>query len=167
MSKIDNPTRKGRIISMKIERRPADCGDISYLGKYSSEPGPFDRTIDRQTVGYVQPGKCRYFIAVMSASESGNPESVRQDYERAEAYCRDEWSMVGVIASAQICLPGSDIVQRITSGGLWGIESDSGEDYFAETEKAQLEELEEELFRLGFTARQIEHAETCLRNVGR
>ena len=167
MSKIDNPTRKGRIISMKIERRPDDYVDISFLGKYSSEPGPEGRTIDRQTNGYVQPGEHRYFIAAMDAAESGNPESVRQDYERAEAYCRGEWSMVGVIASAQICLPGSDIVQRIVSDGLWGIESDSGEDYFAEMEKEQLGELKGELIRLGFTARQIEHAETCLQKIER
>lgn len=167
MSKIDNPTRKGRILSVRIEKRADASGDISHLGKYTDEPGPADRTIDREERGDRGRGEYRYFVAALSAEETGNPESVEQDYARAEAYHRREWGMVGIIAAAEICLPGSAIVQRITSGGLWNIESDSSAEHFEEIEGEQLGELEEELGRLGFTARQIEHAKRNLEHVER
>ena len=56
------------------------------------------------------------------------PEDVRkytrQDYERMESLNAGNWCFVGIRAEAEVQLTG-DLIQRITSGGLWGIESDS------------------------------------------
>jgi len=79
---------------------------------------------------------------------------VRQDYERMEAGNRGDWCMLGVAAEAEVWNPVSQVVQRIHSGGLWGIESDSG-DYIAEEEKNQLAELKSELLAYGFSKRAI------------
>ena len=71
---------------------------------------------------------------------------------------KGDWSYVGIIARAEYTLPGSDIVQRLTSGGLWGIESDSGADYFAEVEGEELAALRGELETIGCGTRQIDQA---------
>jgi hypothetical protein len=57
---------------------------------------------------------------------------------------------------------GSDVVQRITSGGLWGIESDSGKDHFESTAREELAQLKDELVGLGFSRRAIA---TAIKNV--
>lgn len=76
--------------------------------------------------------------------------------QRKAAYWANDWGIVGVDARAIVCVGG--VRQEITSGGLWGIESDSGEDYFTEIESEQLDELAGILRALGFTAEQIEEA---------
>jgi len=167
MSRIDNPTRKGRILSVKVERRTDPDPDTSYLGKYSNTPGPDDRTVDRKALGHMGRGEFRYFIAANSGKDTGNPDSVRQDYDRMEALNRGEWQHVGIMAAANIVLPGSDVVQRIASGGLWGIESDSGEDYFAEVEAEELADLRGELETIGFGKRQIDLAFRTAERVNR
>jgi hypothetical protein len=45
--------------------------------------------------------------------------------------------------------------QTIRSGGLWGIESDSGDDYLTEVENEQLDELKDELHAIGFSKRAV------------
>lgn len=75
-----------------------------------------------------------------------------QDYERARTL-GDAWNFVGVRAEAEVQLTG-DLCQMITSGGLWGIESDSG-DYFKEVEAEQINELKAELHAIGFSKRAI------------
>jgi hypothetical protein len=54
--------------------------------------------------------------------------------DRLAAYRRGDFYFIGVQAEATIHVPvGSDVVvQTITSPGLWGIESDSGDDYLKE-----------------------------------
>ncbi len=92
--------------------------------------------------------------------EDDTPEDirkyVRQDYDRMESLNRGDWCFIGVSADAEIVL--GDTCQTITSGGLWGIESDSGSDYFAETEQEQLAELREQLHAIGFSKRAISAA---------
>lgn len=102
--------------------------------------------------------ECRYFVAAMSGEATGNPASVEQDYRRMELLGAGEWYYVGIIAKATVTLPGGDIVQTITSGGLWGIESDSSPEYLAEVEAEQLAELRRELEAVGFGRRAIERA---------
>jgi len=54
--------------------------------------------------------------------------------ERLAEYRNGDFSFVGVRATALIRVPyGADFIEtRISSSGLWGIESDSGQDYFDE-----------------------------------
>jgi hypothetical protein len=49
-------------------------------------------------------------------------------------------------------------MQRITSGGLWGIESDSDAAYLKEIEQEQLSELRDQLHAIGFSTRSISAA---------
>jgi|SRR5579862_1898222 len=63
--------------------------------------------------------------------------------DRLEAYKRGEFGLVGVQAVATIEVPvdGCVVVQEIRSPGLWGIESDSGDDYFEEVFQKERETL--------------------------
>ncbi len=87
----------------------------------------------------------------------------RQDYERMESLNRGNWCFIGIRAEAQI-QTGSDVVQDITSGGLWGIESDSGKEHLEETIREELANLKTELLALGFSSRAIS---TAFKNVER
>lgn len=81
----------------------------------------------------------------------------RQDYKRMESGQRGNWCMIGIRAEARVQLV-STLVQEITSGGLWGIESDSDRAHFEEVEAGQLAELRDELKALGFSQRAISQA---------
>lgn len=87
-------------------------------------------------------------------------KNARQDYERVESLQRGSWYYLGIMAEATLLVPSGPertdgIIQHITSGGLWGIESDSEADFLAETEQEQLGELREQLHALGFSKRAI------------
>ena len=85
-------------------------------------------------------------------------ESVTVHYARMESANRGDWCMVGVRAEAEISIPtgpGYSTLQTIHSGGLWGIESNSGADYIASVEKDELDNLRAQLTALGFSKRAI------------
>ncbi len=101
----------------------------------------------------------------------------RQDYERMESLNRGDWCYISIRAQAQVvvsepanCLTrrnlsvASGIVQTITSGGLWGIESDNDKSYLESVEKDELSDLREQLKALGFSSRAIS---TAFKNVER
>lgn len=140
-----------------LERDLDDCPDLSWIGCYKNQPGPDDRTIDRKERGDMGRHEYRYFIAANSAKDTGCETSVEEDYQRFEAYNRNDWQMVGVRAVAEVQLAENGPIQRITSGGLWGIESDAG-DYFRTVENEQLAELRNELELLEFTTDEIDEA---------
>lgn len=85
--------------------------------------------------------------------------------ERLQEYHDGQFGFIGIRAEAQVVIPaGKDhgIVQTITSGGLWGIEDDSSEDYLAEVGLEELVELKKQLTVLGFSKRAIA---TAFKNV--
>lgn len=79
------------------------------------------------------------------------------DAERLENLQKGDWCYYGVIAKAEI-VSTQGICQVIHSGGLWGIESDSDEAYFAEIEREQLSELKDELIGIGLSDYAIRRA---------
>jgi hypothetical protein len=79
-----------------------------------------------------------------------------QDYARMQSLNRGDWCFIGVRAEAAIVVDG--VVQNISSGGLWGVESDSDQAYFTEIESEQLSELREQLYTLGFSKRAVSAA---------
>ena len=95
--------------------------------------------------------------ARQSAIESLDLAYIQQDYERCEAYNRQVWCYLGIIAKAEV-RSAQGIVQTLRSGGLWGVESDSGESYLEEVGQEQLTELRAELEGYGFSARAIDYA---------
>ncbi len=108
-------------------------------------------------------------------SDGLTPEDVRkytrQDYERMERLNAGDWCYIGIRAEAEVIsnVQGTDdkwhgVVQRVSSGGLWGIESDSDRDYLESVEKDELANLRDELTALGFSKRAIS---TAFKNVER
>jgi hypothetical protein len=96
---------------------------------------------------------------------------VRQDYDRMESLNNEDWYYLGIRADAEIGIPihSSYVVedksgkrtehtyqtQKITSGGLWGIESDSDASYIKSVETDELADLKTQLLALGFSKRAI------------
>jgi hypothetical protein len=114
--------------------------------------------------GDMERGELRYFNANVENFKGETPEQIRQyvrrDYERMERMNRGDWCYIGIRAEAEILIPSGDasLVQEITSGGLWGVESDSDEAYFAEVEGEELADLRSQLSAIGFSRRAISRA---------
>jgi hypothetical protein len=121
--------------------------------------------------GDAERGEFRYFNGCVENYKGESPEDirkyVRQDYERMERLQRGDWCFVGIRAEAEILIPSGDasIVQEITSGGLWGVESDSDRDYLSEIETEELASLREQLRAVGFSIRAITTALKTLTHV--
>ncbi len=148
-------TRKPKILNVWIEHRFDEDPDTSYLGEYSNTPGPI--AIDRKERGDMERNEYQYFNPAMSGEETGNPDSPEQDYQRMEALQKGNWHYLGIIAKAEVQLT-SDSVQTLHSGGLWGIESDSGKEHFKEVAAEELASLRTELDAIGFGKRAIDCA---------
>jgi hypothetical protein len=75
---------------------------------------------------------------------------------------RGDWCFMGISAECEYSIgkvhDDSYLIQRLHSGGLWGIESDSDASYFAEEEQNQLAELRSQLAAIGFSSRAISAA---------
>ena len=110
-------------------------------------------------------GEYRYFNGPVENYKVESPEYirkyVRQDYDRMESLNRGDWCFIGIRVEAEV-QTSSDVVQRITSGGLWGIESNSGKDYLDSVAREELAQLKDELVGLGFSRRAIA---TAFKNV--
>ncbi len=165
-----SPTRK--ILGMTIEHLLDDCPDTSCLGKYTDEYDEhyFDRehgkmlkTLEREK-DYEIPNRgreYRFFIPYAGGEEPGTPRYIKygkQDLARMEGLCKGDWAYVGIVATARV-QTGTDIVQKIHSGGLWGIESDAGAEYHTEIEEIELKALRAELVAIGFIEEYIDTVE--------
>jgi hypothetical protein len=115
--------------------------------------------------GAMGRGELRYFNGPVENYKGIEPAEIhkyiRQDYDRMESLNRGDWCFIGLRAEAEV-QTGSDVVQRITSGGLWGIESDSDKDHLESTAREELAQLTTELVGLGFSRRAIS---TAIKNV--
>lgn len=81
-----------------------------------------------------------------SADEA--PKYRAQDKARLASY-GNFWWCVGVRARVDFVVKGT--VQTLFSSGLWGIESDSGDDYFDDVAAEQVAELRDICAELGVT----------------
>jgi hypothetical protein len=134
------------------EQGGCDCGERGDMG--------------RNEYRYFNPS-FNYVTKDGHARPENTPDEVRkyvrQDYERMESLNHGNWGFIGIRAEAEISV-SADMAQEITSGGLWGIESDSDKNYFAEVEKEELASLRDQLTALGFSKRAIA---TAFKNVER
>lgn len=154
---MSNASKQKRILNVKIIREiDNDSSYFDYLGKFSNEPGPVERTIDRKAT--MKRGEFRYFIAANSPAETGNPNSVQEDYHRVCKFCDGRLWFLSVGAQAEVILTDSCTLQTINGGWFCGIESDSDESYLASVEEEQLEELRGELSAIGFSDEEIDAA---------
>lgn len=162
-----------RILSVTIKRMIDPDHDTSCLGEYSNNKSS-EYSIDRKHSLDCQVNEYRYFnpsfnyvdtqgkiIQNAAGGDTLTPEEVRQyvrqDYERMERLNAGDWYYLGIRAEAEIQLTG-DLVQTISSGGLWGIESDSDASYIEDLEREQLSNLKSELRAIGFSTRAISKA---------
>lgn len=76
--------------------------------------------------------------------------------ERFDQYKNGEFGYIGIRAEAEIVI--DSVIQRISSGGLWGTESDSDESYLKEIEQEELSGLRSILHEMGFSKRAIASA---------
>ena len=143
-----------KIKKIIIKRIPDYDADLSWIGTFSNEPEEFAIEHDggRNSFKYFNPQK--------GACE--NKKQAKRDYERIMAYDRGDWGMIGIMAEAETAVSiGNNCwkLDKITSGGLWGIETDSDETYLTDIENEQLTELKDYLKEYGFTNEDIEKAE--------
>lgn len=108
--------------------------------------------------GDMRRNEFRYFNGPIQNYEGQSPEDIRkylrQDYERMEQLNAGDWFYIVIRAEAEVQVTG-DTVQLITSGGLWGIESDNTADYLKSVEAEELSNLKSQLTALGFSKRAI------------
>jgi hypothetical protein len=162
------------IQSIKIERMEDSDPDTSYLGEYSATKS--EHGIDRKhsidcpcnsfwedspecncdESGPYSRKEYQFFNPAQDYREC-EPEdqflNTVRDYERMESLQRGDWYYIGIRAQAEIVIDGT--CQTITSGGLWGIESDSDESYLKKIEQEELSELRSILHTMGFSKRAI------------
>lgn len=92
------------------------------------------------------------------SAEQADYHYALEDWQRAEALERCQWYYVGVRATAEVGTSTDGrfwLSQRLASLGLWGIESDSGRDYFDHIAQEELASLSGVLRELGFTRAEI------------
>jgi hypothetical protein len=122
-----------------------------------------DETPDCDCSGrYYERGTYRYFNPSWQSYKGNTEENIRkycrQDFDRMESYNNQQWCYIGIRAEATytqgVGVLGS-VVQILTSGGLWGTESDSDKAYLDSVAQDELASLKTELKALGFSTRAI------------
>lgn len=75
--------------------------------------------------------------------------------DRKAEYENGDFGFIGIRAEAEVQLEANGAIQTLTSGGLWGIESDSGREYLNEVAQEELADLKSTLRAAGFSRRAI------------
>lgn len=91
-----------------------ECADLSHLGEFSNSPA--DKFSIKHDGGR---GTFEYF----NAENVSDDNEAKQNYDRARTY-NETWVMYGLVVNVY----KKDV--KLAGASLWGIESDSGEEYF-------------------------------------
>jgi hypothetical protein len=125
--------KQATIESITVERLPDDNADLSYL--------------ETKLEGKTIISSCQHTQEDMDKHPKRTMNYIKRDQERLASYGQS-WEMIGIRASAEVSYPignGNNWLEHFTSGGLWGIESDSDESYLKEIEQEQLNDLKSHL----------------------
>ncbi len=150
------------ISSIKIKQYFDSDPDTSFLGEYSNKRAKF--SFDRQFLGDMNRNEYRYFNPYPNPLEGKTQKErkelyqwAKQNYERMESLNNQNWFFFGLKAEAEIIING--VIQNISSGGLWGIESDSNRSYIEDIIKEEIADLKDQLKEIGFSDEDIEDIE--------
>ena len=163
---------KNKILRIIIEHMPDTDPDTSWMGRYSNEPqewalvrigehaGEFVKDLPDDEDLPHQGREFRHFNPCADNYEGCTDDEIRkyckQDFDRMESLSNGNWCFIGITAKAEVVSAGGTC-QEVTSGGLWGIESDA-KDHHKEIEQGQLASLRRELLSFGFSRHQISRA---------
>lgn len=144
-----------KISKIVVKRIPDYDSDLSYLGTFSDTKGKYG-------IEHTEASQPTRSYKYFNADNVENMKEARQNYNRIMDYEKGNIIDYGVMAEAEIMTQkeGNDYwkIDHITSGGLWGLSSDSGNQYFQDEAKNQLAELAETLAEFGFTQKEIKQA---------
>ena len=142
-----------KIRAIRIKKILEESPDLSDLGTFSKEKGKFaiEHKGDRGTLPYF------------NADNVENMKQAKQNYERMMQFETGLVCQYEIKAEAEI-LTSSDkgqtwLINAVSSGGVWGIESDSDKEYFKEIADGELEELKDVLRELGFSQVECDQGE--------
>jgi hypothetical protein len=143
-----------RIDKIVIERETDPYGDNppDHLGTFSGERGKFAVLHDKNGTKQF-----KYF----NADNVENEAQARENYLRAMEFINGNVWECFIRATATIATSDDGrywLTNTIKSGGLYGIDSDSGEDYFQEVGRDELEALRDALRALSFIDETIDAA---------
>ena len=157
-------TKNVKVESVKIQHIPDDSPDTSEFGEFTDNWDEWNicRCCGEYLANcsdghnYDHSREYKYFKPVAGDEKPGTESYQKygkQDYDRMESLNNGNWYYLGVQVEAEVSYDigqGSKRLERFTSGGLWGIESDCG-DYIKEVEQEQLADLKEHLKQFGIT----------------
>ena len=160
---------KAKIDSITVKAIQDESPDTSFIGEYTDDlrpgvivrdyeefyeklPAEMERDYDGRFLSKGAPTvpakgrEYRGFIPYAGGEKPGTKDFYKygmEDFKRMEGLERGDWSFIGIRAEAQVSYGQNGNSRRLewfTSGGLWGIESDSGE-YLKEVAKDELADL--------------------------
>lgn len=142
-----------KIKAITIKAIPDYDSDLSFLGTFGNEAGEFAIKHNGERNSYP------YF----NADNVENMEQAQANYERIMKYDNGELQDYGVKAEAEI-LTSDDgrnwLINKVSSGGLWGLSSDGTVEEFEDEAENQKMELIDVLQEFGFTIQEIEAVNT-------
>jgi len=177
-----------KIESIKIKHHVDECADMDWIGEFTDDLGPgvmvrdygqfyerlpaeMERDFDGRFLCKGEPEvpargrEYRGFIPYAGGEKQGTKDYYKygmQDWARMEALNSGEWCFIGIIAEAVVSYPiggnGDRRLETLSSGGLWGIESDAG-DYLEEVAGQELDNLKEHLNQFGIDTAGFEEIE--------
>lgn len=153
-----------KVWNITIKQTVDESPDLSTLGQFTDTADEWAIVREGEHAGeYVanlpdeaelpQRGReYRFFKPYAGGEKEGTDDYQKyglQDWERAEGLGRGDWCYVGISARLEYTNGPAGIVQTLRSGGLWGVESDSGADYLASVAKEELDNLRREAEAIG------------------
>jgi len=161
-----------RIESIRIKYILDQYADTDHLGEYTDDlqdgvivrdygefyeklPAEMERDVDGTFLYKGEPEvpqkgrEYRGFIPYAGEEKPGTKWFYKygmQDFKRIEGLNNGDWHYIGIMAEATVSYGqnGHRRLEVLSSGGLWGIESDSG-GYLEEVEKEELQGLKDHL----------------------
>ena len=138
--KMSELINRAKAIKIEIKRIVDENPDLSFL-----ETTPeYHYGTDGSNWRHVSEEDKQRVISQYGSIWNACVEYTKQDKKRLDDYNRGIWEMIGIRAVATIHIPvnGDTVkIQSIDSGGLFGIESDSSDDYIKDIGREQIAEV--------------------------